>query len=252
MSTLLEKNNFINRMDFHTHTIASGHAKDTIEVMIDSAIDKGLVYYGITDHAKTMPGTEGEEYFRNLKNIKDKYKIYAKEKNLKLYFGVELNIIGYDGKVDMDNNLLSEMDIVIASIHPDIGYLAGSKKENTNAYIKAMENPYVDIIGHPDDGRLEVDYEEFVKNAKRTNTLIEVNNSSLNPNGFRVNTVQNSMTILKLCEKYGVSIVIGSDAHRREDIAGCERSLDVIMKTNFPDELVFNKNFNLITKRNIK
>ena len=61
----------------------------------------------------------------------------------------------------------------------------GTKEENTNATIKAMDHELVKIIGHPDDGRYELDYEEVVKKAKEKNILLEVNNSSINPNSFR-------------------------------------------------------------------
>ena len=74
-----------------------------------------------------------------------------------------------------------------------------------------MKNPYIHIIGHPDDGRFPIDYEKLVRGAKETNTLLEMNNSSLRPGGFRVNTEVNAKEILELCKKEGVYITTGSD-----------------------------------------
>ena len=67
-----------------------------------------------------------------------------------------------------------------------------------------MENPYVNIIGHPDDGRIPVDYEKIVEAAAKYGKILEVNNSSLTPGGFRQNARENQHTILELCKKYKV------------------------------------------------
>lgn len=221
-------------IDFHTHTIASGHAKDTIEDMVESAKKAGLELYGITDHTKTMPGTAGEEYFRGLKNQSRDFF------GIKVFFGAELNIIDYDGNVDMDDDLLSEMDICIASIHPDIGYRAGDVKQNTKALILAMENPYVKIIGHPDDERVPVDYEELVKASIRTGTILELNNNSMAPGSFRGNTVVNDEKMLKVCMKYDVPIIVGSDAHDKGTVGRHDRAVSLMKKVEFPIDLVLN------------
>ena len=72
---------------------------------------------------------------------------------------------------------------------------------NTQAYLNVMKNPYIHIIGHPDDGRFPVDYERLVRGAKETHTLLELNNSSQRPEGFRVNTEENAKVMLELCKK---------------------------------------------------
>ena len=81
-----------------------------------------------------------------------------------------------------------------------------------------MENPYIDIIGHPDDGRYPLDYERVVKAAKATKTLLEINNSSLKPSGFRLNTKENDVKMLKLCKQYRVPVILDSDAHFADDV----------------------------------
>ena len=94
-------------LDVHTHTIASGHAYNTIKEMAQSASEKGLELLGITEHAMKMPGTCHSFYFANLKMLE------RKMFGVEMLFGVELNILNQDGKVDMEENLLKKMDIVI-------------------------------------------------------------------------------------------------------------------------------------------
>lgn len=228
--------------DLHTHTVASGHAYNTIQEMVNAAKRKGLTLYGITEHSVTMPGTCHEMYFSNLKNVRRDYG------DIEVLFGVELNIISYDGKVDMSEELLREMDIVIASIHANIGYQAGTIEENTRAVIGAIKNPLIDIIGHPDDGRIPLDYEQVVRAAKEYGTLLEINNSSLSPNGFRVNTRENDKTILELCRKHRVPVIIGSDAHADDVVGANERALDLMNEIHFDMDLVMNYHIDVLKK----
>lgn len=218
--------------DTHSHTIASGHAYSTIREMAKAGAEAGLEMLAITEHAPTMPESCGRFYFSNLGIIpREMY-------GMKLMFGVELNILDENGTIDLPENLLKQMDITIASIHgPCYGESRGIEK-NTNAYIQAMKNPYVCIIGHPDDGRFPVDYEAVVKMAKETGTLLEVNNSSLRPDGFRENTRENTLKLLKLCKEYGVYITTGSDSHIDAELGNFQYVYEVLKESEFPEEFV--------------
>lgn len=79
---------------------------------------------------------------------------------------MEANIIDLEGKLDAEEAVLKKMDYVIASLHVPC-VKAGTREENTNALIGAMKNPYVKIIGHPDDDRFPLDYEKLVKAAAK-------------------------------------------------------------------------------------
>lgn len=220
-------------LDTHTHTIASGHAYNTINEMIRSAAGKGLKLLGITDHAPKMPGSCTHMNFLN-------YRALRREKyGVKLLFGAELNIIDKDGTIDLSGEALDALDIGIASMHQPC-YKSGTAEENLNAYINAMKQPHVNIIGHPDDGRYPVDMEKLVLAAKENHVLLEINNASLNPEGFRQNTEGNDLEMLKFCKKYGQPVIIGSDAHVEEDVGNFERAVRVIEKAGFPEELVIN------------
>jgi len=221
-------------LDTHTHSIASGHAYSTIREMVHSAREKGLELLCITEHGPKMPGSVTDFYFSNLKAV-DRY-IYGVE----LLLGAELNILDYDGNVDLSEKVLKNLDIVIASLHtPCIS--PGTKEENTRAYLNVMKNPYVNIIGHPDDSNYLVDYEALVLGAKEHKKLLELNNSSLNPNNYRRDCRANDITMLELCEKYDVPIVVGSDAHTDTAVGGHDLALELLKYINFPEELVINR-----------
>ena len=111
-----------------------------------------------------------------------------------------------------------------------------------------MENPYVDIIGHPDDGRIPVDYVELVRCARDTGKLLELNDSSLNPLGARKNGYENMKILLPLCEKYGVSVSLGSDAHFFNQVGQFARVQKVIEETGFPEELIVNTSVEKLKK----
>lgn len=182
----------------------------------------------------TMPGTCHEYHFHNMRMLtREMY-------GIQVMHGVEVNIMGYDGSLDMKDALLAQMDVVIASLHiPCIK--PGTKEENTAALLHAMENPYVNIIGHPDDSRYPVDYEKLVRKAKERKVLLELNNTSLHPKSSRKDARPNDEILLRLCMEYEAPIILGSDAHTQEDIGNFQYALLLLEEIGFPKELVVNR-----------
>ena len=223
--------------DAHTHTIASGHAYNTLYEMIQRGADIGLELIGITEHAPAMPGTCGEFYFRNLRAID---RDYLQEKfGIEVLIGAEVNIIDRNGGIDLSELGMEYLDVVIASMHLPC-LKAGTKQENTQAAIAAIQNPNVDILGHPDDGRYPMDYEPIVRATKQYGKLLEVNNSSLQPNGYRINARENYRTILEYCKKYEQPIVVNSDAHFVTAVGNHQYAEQILKEVQFPQELVLN------------
>lgn len=218
--------------DTHAHTLVSGHAYSTMKEMAQAAKEAGLEVLALTEHAPTMPGTCGLFYFQNFAVVP------RKMCGVELMLGAELNILDEKGNVDLPETTIRELDIVIASIHGPCYQAENTLENNMQAYIHAMENPLIDIIGHPDDGRFPVDYEMLVKKARETGTLLEVNNSSLNPNGFRKDTHKNVCQMLAFCKKYEVPVVLGSDAHIDASVGKFPLAEKVLQETDFPEELV--------------
>ena len=221
------------RMDTHTHSVASGHAYSTVDENLRWAAVHGLELIALTDHAPGMKDTTGHAYFANLH-------VLPKELHgVKLLRGIELNIMDFDGNVDMDEKVLSRLDLAIASLHmPCIK--PGSRKENTQALLKVMENPYVDIIGHPGDPRYDIDYKAVFRQAKETGTLLEINNASLIPGGFRDGSQENVKEILRMSMEEGIPVVLGSDAHFYTGIGDFSHALALLKEVGFPEELVLN------------
>ena len=221
------------KMDLHTHTIASGHAYNTRNEMIAAAHGKGLEILAITEHAPAMPESCQHMYFSNYRVLPRRYK------DMTVLYGVELNILDYAGHVDLPDGILKDMDITLASIHPPC-YVSGTVEENTSAYLGAMKNPYINIIAHPDDSRFPIDYETLVKAAKEYHVLLEVNNTSLSPLSFRQGARENYRKMLDLCMKYQVPIIVDSDAHVDAQVGEHKFALEVLEEIGFSEQLVLN------------
>ncbi len=225
-------------LDTHTHTIASGHAYNSISEMMAAAADKGLSLVAITDHAPDMPGSTYKGYFDNARMIDRDYYYKKYGEKTKLLFGVELNILK-GGKVDLGKQTLKSLDINIASMHPPC-IEPGTLEENTHDYIEVLKNPYVNIIGHPDDGRYPINRKELVLAAKKYGKLLELNNHSLSPESSRPNALENDIEMLKLCKEYNQPIVVGSDAHFESLVGNHSEAYDLLESLDFPEKLVIN------------
>lgn len=227
--------------DLHTHTVASGHAYCTIREMAKAASEKGLEVLGITEHAPAMPGTCHNFYFHNMKVVpREMY-------GIRLLMGTELNILDTDGKVDLEERELKNMDIAIASLHIPC-MKPGTKEENTEAYLNVMKNPYVNIIGHPDDGRYQADYRALVQGARDYGKVLELNNHSLEPSCFRKDARENDLEMLKLCMEYQVPVVMDSDAHFDSAIGEFHMARELLEEIDFPEELVLNHSVEMLKK----
>lgn len=246
--------NYSYEADLHTHTLASGHAYNTIAEMAQQAHALGLKALAVTDHSLGIPrhpsekvqalmdkkgyayGIEGAPlplYFTNFKVIdRDFY-------GTRLLMGVETNILN-DGTVDLSRHVLSRVDIVLASIHGQCFENEGIEA-NTAAVLSVMENPWIDILAHPDDSKFPVDYEAVVKRAAQTGTALEMNENSYRSN-LRENCEENALTYLQLCKENHVFISLGSDAHFLTRVGVHDRAEAVMHKVDFPEELVLNAN----------
>ncbi len=220
-------------MDLHTHTIDSGHGYSTLKENIETAKEQGLKYLGLSEHGPALPGGPHIFFFTNYRCIPRQYG------NLRLFCGIEANIIDYEGHFDVDEGILKRMDYVIASMHVPC-VKPGSREENTWASIKAMKNPYVKILGHPDDSRFPLDYEALVQAAVEEKVALEVNNSSLHPQAAREGGRENITTLLNTCKKYGAPIILGTDSHICYTVGKFEQSIALIKELDFPEELILN------------
>lgn len=220
-------------LDVHTHTLASGHAFSTLQEMVQAAAEKGLKLLGITEHSPGIPGTCDPIYFRNL------HVVPRRMYGVDLLLGAEINILNTQGDLDMKEWMMKYLDLKIAGIH-SLCYEGGTVEENTEGMIRAISNPHVHIISHPGDGTAPLLFEPIVQAAKAHHTLLEINNSSLKPCRHKAEARGNNLEILRLCRKYEVPVILGSDAHISFDIATYEYVLPLLAEAGYPEEWVMN------------
>lgn len=235
-------------IDIHTHTIASGHAYNTLFENAKYASEKGLEILGTTDHAPSMPGAPHEWYFGNLKVLpKELY-------GVTMLYGSEANIVDYEGNIDLPTEIQQKLDVMIASIHDPVMKPNNNPDLNTSAFLGAMDNPYVSIIGHCGNPSFPIHEEEVVKKAKEKNVLIEINNSSLVRS--RIGSEKICTNVALLCKKYNVKIILNSDAHCCFHIGNFDAALKMLKSIDMPEELIINRNktefFNFIKSRSTR
>ncbi|MBO5372183.1 MAG: phosphatase [Lachnospiraceae bacterium] len=220
-------------IDLHTHTIASGHAYSTWNENVQAARKKGLKAVGMSEHAKMMPGTCGDLYFYN-------FKVLPKQiEDMQIYNGIEANIYDYKGSIDVEEPILTKVDYIIASMH--IPCLPkGTIRQNTETLLGAMRNPYVKIIGHPDDARYPLDYEELTAAATAEKVALELNNSSLHPLSARVDGAKCIRELLEKCIDNHTMIIMGTDSHYCEQVGDFAESYKILEELQFPQEQIIN------------
>jgi DNA polymerase (family 10) len=195
------------RGDLHAHSTWSSDGKNTIEEMALEARRLGRTYIGVTDHSHYLREGRMEAQSREIDKL---------QKGLgrfKLLKGVEANIKA-DGSIDVPDEVLSERDWVMASVH------SGFDKDLTERVLAAMENPHVDCIGHLTGRKLnrrgpaDVDLERVVEKALETGTFLEIN---AQPDRLDLRDAH-----ARLAGESGVKIVISSDSHQISALSNLE------------------------------
>lgn len=218
------------KIDTHTHTISSGHAFSTLTENAVEAAKKKLDAIVLTEHAPKMIGGPPAFYFGI-------YKILPREIcGVRIFRGIEANIIGWNGEMDIPEKYKSNLDFVVASLH-DACMKKGTREENTNALCGALENPYTDAAGHPGNPYFEVDIEKVVLCAKRHGKLIEINNHYFD---FRIGYKENCEEFARLCRAHGVRVCVCSDAHICSDVGSFDTAIELLEEVGMPEELVVN------------
>lgn len=218
-------------IDMHNHTISSGHAYSTILEIAQEASNKGMKYIGITDHGPSMQGAPNIWHIGNLTVLPDT--IYG----VGVLKGVEANILSEEGELDIPEEFLIPLDIVLAGFHEG-PIQPRSIEANTKTILNVMENKYVDIIVHLGNPRFPIDMEKVVLKAKETNTLLEINNSSLLTS--RIGSEDNCHELALLCKQYKVPIIVNSDSHFALDVGKLDNAIKLLKDIDMPEELIVN------------
>lgn len=226
--------------DMHMHSIMSGHAFGTIRELAAAAADRGLKMIGVTEHGPGIPGTVDLIYFRNF--VDAPRVLYGVE----MLYGSEVNILN-DGTVNMDQRHLNCLDYAVAGIHRQCYEDEGVVK-NTDNVIRCMENPKVKFISHPDCNTYPLDYSALVQGAKATGTALELNNSSLRKPTLRPGCVKNYETMVPLCMREGVPIIVNTDSHDPEAVGNFALSLELLERLGVDEDLILNNNLEKLKK----
>jgi DNA polymerase (family X) len=205
LPTLIEQSDL--RGDVHMHTQATD-GRNTILEMAEAALARGYSYIAITDHSKNLAMTNGLNEERALEHLKRIREVDREmDGRIRVFTGIEVDILG-DGEIDLSNDVLAQMDVVIASVH---SLFQQPKEQMTNRLLRALENPYVRILGHP-TGRLllrreayDMDVAAVLRHAVKMGVALEHN---AYPDRLDLSDVH-----LRLAKELGGKIVINTDAH---------------------------------------
>ena len=221
-------------IDLHTHTLASSHAYSTLYENLQEAKAKGLKGIAVTNHGPDMEDSPHFWHFNCIGAIpKSAY-------GITILKGIEANIINKNGEIDARPPFVKKLDFVIASYHPPV-YASGTVKELEEAYLNALDNPYVKIIGHLDRGPFEIDYEKIILKAKEKNVVIELNRHSLNLEAFYKERL---IKIAQICNRLKVPVTIDSDAHFCSEVGNVGIVFDLLEEINFDKTLILNTDIN--------
>lgn len=214
--------------DMHTHTLASDHAYSTLIENINSAREAGLKYIAMTDHNINMEDAPHPWHLGNMRAI-------PKVVNgIRVIRGVEANLIDHKGNIDIFEDYLYDIiEWIVASYHHP-ACMPSTKDEHTESYLRLLDNPRVNVIGHCVTEDFDFDFDEVMAYCTEKNRLIELNDSRLPRENERYKK------ILKACEKHGTKIIVNSDAHFCARVGEFSKSIDLLKSIDFPEELVVN------------
>ncbi|HEV1998678.1 MAG TPA: helix-hairpin-helix domain-containing protein [Candidatus Dormibacteraeota bacterium] len=224
------------RGDLHSHTNNSD-GKNTIEEMATGAIARGYSYLNVTDHSKSqgiITGIDAAAYPAQVARVRAAAKILERTNpGFRLLCGVEVNVLP-DGTLDLPDEVLAEMDVVVASVHSNFRQ---PRDEMTARICAAARHPHVDIIGHPTGKKVEarepydVDLEQVMRAALEGHTALEINAS---PSRLDLNDI-----FARRAREMGLKISIGSDAHRPAELNQMEFGIYVAQRAWLgPDDII--------------
>jgi DNA polymerase (family X) len=194
------------RGDLQMHTPASD-GRNTIEEMGEAAKKLGYEYIALTDHSQAVTVANGMDEKRTLEQIKKIREAQQRVTGIRLLAGIEVDI-RKDGSLDLDDEVLAQLDVVVASVH---SFMNMPHQEMTDRILRALENPYAQILAHP-TGRLvmkreafEYDMERVIDACAKAGVAVECNAS---PERLDLKD-----THLRMAKQRGAKIVISTDAH---------------------------------------
>lgn len=204
------------RGDLHMHTHATD-GRDSIRQMAEAALARGLAYIAITDHSKNLAMTNGLDDERALVHVRAIREVDRELQSeyggrIRVLPGIEVDIL-LDGEIDLQDSTLAQMEVVVASVHSGFNQ---PREEMTARILRALENPYVRILGHPTGRKLlkrdpyAIDLEAVLRRAAELGVAVEHNAA---PARADLNDLH-----LRRAKELGCKIVVNTDAHSTEEL----------------------------------
>ncbi|NQT30487.1 MAG: phosphatase [Candidatus Saganbacteria bacterium] len=230
--------------DLHLHTVSSGHAYSTIEEYVAQAKKIGLMAIGISDHGPAMPGAPHAYYFSNMGMIPKMMD------GIRVYRGIEANVMNDRGELDLSDHDLSRLDFVTAAMHPLCGYENQGEEKNTQVLEKALENPHINIIAHPGNPKYPINIEKTVSMAKEKGVIIEINNSSFVYS--RAGSWERCLAFAKEVKRQGWKVILSTDSHISPMLVNFDKAIELVAAAGLSDEDVVNTSLEKIEKYVLK
>ena len=200
------------RGDLHMHTTESD-GRATLEEMAEAARQRGYQYIAITDHSKALSMTNGLDEKRVVEFARRVREINRSGLGIRVFSGIECDILK-DGAMDLADDALAELDLVIGSVH---SHMNQESDEMTGRLLRALECPYLRIVGHP-TGRILLhrdpfpfDFDRVVAEAARRGVWLEINAS---PERLDLDG-----TLIRTAKTKGAKFTISTDAHHPQQLA---------------------------------
>ncbi len=224
------------KIDLHIHSIASGHAHNTILEYINRAKELKMKVIGISEHGPSTTGNALDEtYFRVLTRLPQLVN------GVRILRGIEANIIDSKGSIDISDKVIDKLDYVMANFHCNNPYKDKGSKANTNAMINAIRSGRIDIITHPFFVKdFHVNIEKISEEACRHNVMLEVNLSYLKENKIQPDTFANLKKMMSVVKKYKKKVIIGSDAHNIWELADDSGLKKIKNKIGLKENIIIN------------
>jgi putative hydrolase len=229
--------------DYHTHTIYS-HGKGTIRENVEAAIKRGLKAIGICDHGPGhyLYGVKRGKIYQMRKEVD---RLNREYKEIRILLGVEANIIGFDGTIDVDEEIIEMLDILLLGFHYGVLFRSVGDylfmnvanpvsklipigrdriiERNTEAIVKAIERYPIDIITHPGD-KVKLNTKRVAEAAYKKGVALEINEK------------HNELSVenLKIALDTKVDFYINSDAHRPEEVGMVDEAIKRVAEANIP------------------
>ncbi|MDZ4179949.1 MAG: PHP domain-containing protein [Coriobacteriia bacterium] len=220
------------RADLHTHTIASGHAYSTITENARAAREAGLELIAVTDHGPSVPQGAHPWHFWNLKVVPSVLD------GVRILKGCEANpSLESDNGIDLPDVVLDKLDFVAVGFHPLTGFDDRDRVRNTEALLRVMANPLVDMITHPgNEDEFPLDLAEVIAAAVHHDVIIELNDHSFDPESARASSATREREFAAAARDAGALLAIGSDAHYHMHVGRFDTALAVAAELGIAEE----------------